>query len=398
MLTILAADITPSNHLTSFENGRAIADLSLAVAFELDSWPHKLCQTRRSWRLFLTSTNPTILVVAMAKGLIAIAALVGSFFSLASAQVTGYSSVHCIAGWDWANNTLEQNPCVITAYLQAQCGTGTFTMDPLPAGYHYIGPTNDTSTQNPCICSTPVYMLDSACGACQNRTYISWTTFSAFCPLNMVSPQGQYNSIIPAGTRVPAYAFLKPSDYGDYFNPVAAHQLGDSPESTQVMSTSTSSTSSTSSTLDSTSAPPTTSTTPTTTSSTSSRSGGGGGGSNLGAIVGGVVGGVLGLGLLVLLGFWITRGHNKPAPASNPDGYVAAGSVGGTTQRPLSGPEMTAVGHGAGPGHMPVQYTGNTAPTVMSGGSAGQGYYGPSTTSPTSPTHHSLNYSGVPEV
>ncbi|KAF8306165.1 hypothetical protein DL93DRAFT_2088945 [Clavulina sp. PMI_390] len=340
----------------------------------------------------------------MARAFVAAVVLATSLVGRVSAQVTGH----------------------ITAYLQAQCGTGSeslslwpdvfvcwwsliaracpsnlaFTMDPLPVGYHYIGPTNDTSTQNPCICSTPVYMLDSACGACQNRTFISWTSFSQFCPTNILSPEGSYDSIIPSGTRVPAWAFLKPSDYGDYFNAAAAQQLGDSPESTQVQST-TSAASSTSSAISTTSAPGSTTSAAQSTTSTSSKSGGGGK-SNTGPIVGGVVGGVLGLALVALIAFWLLRNHNRPSPApagaAGAGGYVAAGSAGGSGfsgsgERPLSGPEMGAVG---GSAYVPSQYTGPAA-TVVSGGSAGQGGYYHTSPGADSPAFPQANpYGGQP--
>lgn len=76
------------------------------------------------------------------------------------------------------------------------------------------------------ICSTPVYMLESACGACQNRTFISWSNWKFYCPTGMLQDEGTYNQIIPSGTLVPHWAYLKPSDYSDFFDPSAAKLVG----------------------------------------------------------------------------------------------------------------------------------------------------------------------------
>lgn len=44
-----------------------------------------------------------------------------------------------------------------------------YTIDPLPANTHYIGPW--VADANPCECNTVTYSMISACGVCQNRTY-----------------------------------------------------------------------------------------------------------------------------------------------------------------------------------------------------------------------------------
>ncbi|KAF8300180.1 hypothetical protein DL93DRAFT_2173455 [Clavulina sp. PMI_390] len=239
-----------------------------------------------------------------------------------------------------------------------------FQIGPLPEGYFYTGPTDNVTTQNPCICSTPVYTLLSACGACQNRSYSSWSGWSEFCPTKMLSPEGEYSSTIPIGTRVPAYAFLKPSYYNDFFNPTAARQLGDLPESTHIS----------------------TATTTSTISGTSSLGGGGGGGSNLGAIVGGVVGGVTGLGLLVLLGFWFARQYNRPVRPSSADGPMVTHTIGDNT-RPMTAARAISESHGNGSSYVLTQYA----------GAAGQRYYDPRGTFPASPTPNPPYYSGMPE-
>ena len=52
-------------------------------------------------------------------------------------------------------------------------------VDAIPVGNHYLGPTPSTAT--PCECSSVTYSLLSACGGCQNRTFIDWLTWSENC-------------------------------------------------------------------------------------------------------------------------------------------------------------------------------------------------------------------------
>ncbi|KAF8306148.1 hypothetical protein DL93DRAFT_2088910 [Clavulina sp. PMI_390] len=274
---------------------------------------------------------------------------------LGRAQPLGIADISCIPGWDW-----------VAAWLQAQCSAGSFEMFPLAQGFHYIGPTNDTSTQNPCICSTPVYMLDSACGACQNQTFLSWSEFSAYCPTSMISPEGSYDSIIPSGTRVPAWAFLKPSDSGDFFDPTKAQIVGDAPEATPTVATTSSPASTT------TSSSPNTATGATTTGhSTTSNPPSSSHSSNTGAIAGGVVGGIIGLGLVALLAYWLMRNVNRPrTPAA-----VALPSDGGSDEAMMATGGISRVGGPAATQYAMSETTGRT-PTNLSGGPASAYYAG----------------------
>lgn len=216
-------------------------------------------------------------------------------------------------------------------------------------------------------------MLDAACGACQNRTFISWTMHSQFCPAQLTAAQGTYTQLIPSGTVVPHWAYLKPSDNGDFFDADAAKLVGgelfsclitqyaqfadspsslDTPESSQIPSSTTSSgTSSTASNIINTSANAatgrTTSTSKPTHTSKPSGGGGGGGGSNTGAIVGGVVGGVLGLAILALIAFLLLRRRRAKRAG-------AVGAGGGHRDQ-----DMTAAGAGAGAGLVAGQGHGN---------------------------------------
>ncbi|KAF8339551.1 uncharacterized protein EI90DRAFT_3037040 [Cantharellus anzutake] len=129
---------------------------------------------------------------------------------------SGSSNVTCHPSYSWASNSKGQNPCVVAASLQSVCNDGVFTVNSLPEGYHYIGPRqDDPSTQNVCICSTPVYELMSACADCQNRTYISWSAWSLYCTNFPSVQEGIYNASIPRETAIPQWAFEKPSQNDD---------------------------------------------------------------------------------------------------------------------------------------------------------------------------------------
>ncbi|KAG0707649.1 hypothetical protein DFH29DRAFT_591619 [Suillus ampliporus] len=80
------------------------------------------------------------------------------------------STVTCQPGFDWMNNTLNQNPCTVAVYLASVCSGGDFGVNPIPVGTFYAAPTGPQA--NACECSTVTYSLISACGDCQNRTFL----------------------------------------------------------------------------------------------------------------------------------------------------------------------------------------------------------------------------------
>jgi len=261
-----------------------------------------------------------------------------------------YSNVTCISSYSWAKNSKKQDPCVVASYLQSSCNNGDYTINTLPPGYHYIGPTqNNPSTQNYCICSTPVYELMSACGACQNQTFITWSAWSLYCTNFIPITEAVFNSsMIPGGTAIPQWAFQKPSDHNDSYSEVVSEELGDTPESTYVLPSGASKT--TSRTSSRTSGSPTT-------SSTQTKGGGGGGGSsNTAAIAGGVAGGVVGLALIGAIAFLVLR---KPSPKPAP---LNGGSAPGApiyAPVPTPQPQMTSI---QGTNEWPTSPNTNTNP------------------------------------
>lgn len=204
------------------------------------------------------------------------------------------SNATCLGQFNWMNNSRQQNPCLVAAYLQGACNGGDFTVDALQPSTHYTGPTQ--AQANSCQCSSVTYSLISACAICQNRTYIDWSSWDTNC--STVYPK-VFPDNIPTGTTVPAWAYLDVTA-SDTFNVTAAQGIGDSPESTAVP-TQTTATALPSSTAASGS--------PTSSSHTS----------HTGAIAGGVVGGVVGLAAVagVIIFFALRRRRTRTPPSAS---------------------------------------------------------------------------------
>ncbi|KAI0256987.1 hypothetical protein BJV78DRAFT_1150859 [Lactifluus subvellereus] len=125
-------------------------------------------------------------------------------------------------------NSLSQNPCLVAAHLVAVCNNGVFAIPALLPQHSYTGP-NGPDNGDVCKCNTVLYNLISACDACQGD---SWTTYSAWSyNCTTQAPAGTFPEPIPAGTRVPNWAYLNPVP-GDSWNISTAQVAGDSPEVT----------------------------------------------------------------------------------------------------------------------------------------------------------------------
>ncbi|KAI6005670.1 hypothetical protein EDD15DRAFT_661020 [Pisolithus albus] len=219
----------------------------------------------------------------------------------AAAQQTTAS---CLSQFSWMDNSKNQNPCLIAAYVQGACSGGQFTVDPLAVNTHYVGPYVDEA--NACECNTVTYSLVSACAICQNRTYIAWSSWATNCSTVYTG----YPENVPSGTAIPQWAYQDVSSTDD-FNATLAELTGDSPESTAAVSQSTATSLPTSTTstsaIASVTPAPSLSTTPSPQSASKS--------SNTGAIVGGAVGGVVGLAAIVGLATWLFLRHRRKASA-----------------------------------------------------------------------------------
>jgi len=205
----------------------------------------------------------------------------------------------CVSTYDWSINSLQQTPCLVTAYLESACGTAT-EIPAVPVGNHYLGP--GPNEVNPCRCSSVTYSTISACAGCQNRTYIDWLTWSQDCTI--VYPSTFIESL-PSAVVVPSWAYLNLSLTNNNFSLAVAEQNATDTASATPSAITTSTSVSESNSLTST---PLALTTASPTSSTSA----GNSKSNAGAIAGGVVGG-LGFAAIVALGslwFCLRRKRN----------------------------------------------------------------------------------------
>ncbi|KAI0046152.1 hypothetical protein FA95DRAFT_1679988 [Auriscalpium vulgare] len=248
------------------------------------------------------------------------AALVAPALLLVRSALGQLTAPGCQTGWEWSFNTLGQDPCTVVAYLESTCFGGTFSIPALTPGHHYTGP-SDAQDGNPCSCNSVSYNLISACDACQGSVWTQWSEWSLNC--TQVAPAGTYPFNIPAGTRVPHWAYLDTTK-NDTWNNFTAFATGDSPESTATAlpSTATSGQSSATSTSAGTGgAGPG--------SSPGAQSGGatttGHHSSHAGAIAGGVVGGIVGLALLAGIAAWLVRRNrqNRKAPGEDAHGDMA---------------------------------------------------------------------------
>lgn len=137
-----------------------------------------------------------------------------SCIAVAAAQ---YSNVVCHAGYSWATNSLNQDPCVVASYLESQCDRGGFTVVALSPNEHYIGP--NASEATPCQCNAVVYSLICACAACQDAQYVSWGSWTTNCGSNI---SNSLPSPPPLGTVVPSWAYLSIGNDGSW-NATAAY-------------------------------------------------------------------------------------------------------------------------------------------------------------------------------
>ncbi|KAI0259722.1 hypothetical protein BC834DRAFT_604199 [Gloeopeniophorella convolvens] len=186
---------------------------------------------------------------------------------------------------DWSFNSLKQNPCNVAVYLEASCNGGQFNIPPLPPNTNYRGP--NAGQGNPCICSTVLYSLISACGSCQGSGWTQWSEWSLNCTSVSVA---SFPNPIPGGTRAPHWAFLDVTK-ADTWNAAAAQSAGEASPS-------------------STSAPQ---------QSSHHKS-------HAGAIAGGVVGGIVGAALLGALAVWFIRRRKLRAEAQ-PSPYMSGEPV-----------------------------------------------------------------------
>lgn len=236
--------------------------------------------------------------------------------------VSAQSDASCLPFYNWTSNSHKQTPCDVASSLLAICNNGPFPVDALPDSTHYLGPSLQDA--NPCQCSTVTYSLMSACGACQGRTYLSWSVWSANCPTVSLS---SFPEPIPAGVAVPGWAYLDVQANDDFDQSLAKQDANltestaaPSPTSSVVKSTAAKTSSST--IAKSTTAPTTptltTSTIPSPSASSEDSSSSAAPIRKENTIGGGVVGGLVGLMLICGVLFWYIHRRRRFASDGQP--------------------------------------------------------------------------------
>jgi len=217
--------------------------------------------------------------------------LVAYLAIIANAQHT--EAVCNVTELSWSFNSLQQSPCLVSAYLANPCSSdGDYDVVDIGPGFHY----NPSDMPSVCECNTVVYNLFSACAACQNASIGPWTLYKENCTTTW--PDGQYLLKIPEDTALPAWAYQQ-VEGTNRFNLTIAKSVGDVPENK---------------------------TTPTSTSAQAQATNASGVSqpgkkSSVGPIVGGVVGGIAGILLIgTIFTFFVlrrqkrfSRGHTQQA-------------------------------------------------------------------------------------
>ncbi|KAH9054916.1 hypothetical protein EDB87DRAFT_1361132 [Lactarius vividus] len=124
------------------------------------------------------------------------------------AQISAPSCTDVLSSWRWSFNSLDQNPCGVTAYMMSTCYHGGFAMNPLGLGdIAYAGPSReDVRDAGPCWCNTVAFSLISACSECQGGQSLLWSEYYLNC--TRILEPSTFPNPVPAGTRVPQWALL----------------------------------------------------------------------------------------------------------------------------------------------------------------------------------------------
>ncbi|KAH7908770.1 hypothetical protein BJ138DRAFT_1181525 [Hygrophoropsis aurantiaca] len=249
----------------------------------------------------------------MYRQLVAFAAVSFAGLQRAFAQPPNSAGV-CLAstGYSWAVNSLNQDPCQVANDLFAAdpCNQTDVSYPPLTvitgSGSYYTGPQANQSTS--CTCNTVIYSLASACGLCQNGTFLYWSEWTDNCYATDTVYQ-EWPASIPSDTTIPPWAYM-PLVSGFWSN-VQAQSNATATQSTTLTITTTSTALAFSG-----------SSVSTTSASAGTTGSGTGGAGNMstsvgaGPIAGGIVGGVAAVAILGFLAiyFWRRRSQRAANP------------------------------------------------------------------------------------
>ncbi|KDQ30172.1 hypothetical protein PLEOSDRAFT_1088286 [Pleurotus ostreatus PC15] len=125
----------------------------------------------------------------------------------------------CDSSFSWAQNHLQQSPCLVAAYVNGACGSNSYTVRKLNNSSHYDPPQG--SKANPCSCSWASYNLLSACTACQGQpeSILTWGAWTFGCNGLLENDYFPQDITLAAGTAIPAWAATDPHEWtNEQFN------------------------------------------------------------------------------------------------------------------------------------------------------------------------------------
>jgi len=151
--------------------------------------------------------------------------LVSLFVSAVLAQSDG---AVCLAGYEWNQNSLGQDPCTIGGKLGSFCRGYPVYYPQLPNNQTYYIPSGPNGTE--CDCNTVMYSLIMSCVSCQGGAIYPWPPWSQDCGYVYV---GQYPTNISQETTVPRWAFYDVTkSTNQTYNDTVASLIGRDPEET----------------------------------------------------------------------------------------------------------------------------------------------------------------------
>jgi hypothetical protein len=202
------------------------------------------------------------------------------------------SQATCSSDFSWADNSANESPCMVAAYVNAPCYQNNFNVAPLNGSHVYTPPSSASGTLQPCTCSWAAYNLISACTDCQGFSNVttSWSAYSFNCGALLTKDTYYPNITLANGTLIPFWATTDPTTWtGAQFDVTMAKSI--SAEGHADVGSPAS---------------------PTTTTTTTTKS------KPIGAIVGGVVGGVTVLLAAIILGLYLFRRNSRAKNATDP--------------------------------------------------------------------------------
>ncbi|KAF8346216.1 hypothetical protein F5887DRAFT_1073863 [Amanita rubescens] len=120
--------------------------------------------------------------------------------------------------FNWVFNSMGQSPCYVASILTYPCGN-PLNILPLPSGSVYRV---EKGHNNTCTCNSVFYSLTSACSACRDGGWNTWSSFATNCSSTYFM---EYTESIPSYTNVPQWAYLNVTATNNTFDVAVAESI-----------------------------------------------------------------------------------------------------------------------------------------------------------------------------